>query len=82
MSKRIGPVIDHEHAPVPDRTAVNDALVVPVKLVCALNVAVTLLFEFIVTVQLVAVLVQSPEKPANVDPVAGAAVSVTTVPGA
>jgi hypothetical protein len=44
-----------------------------------LNVAVTAVFAFIVTVQL-AVPVQAPDQPANVDPVPGVAVRVTLEP--
>jgi hypothetical protein len=45
------------------------------------NVAVTAWLDFIVTVQL-PVPEQAPDHPVNVEPVFGAAVSVTTVPAA
>jgi len=44
------------------------------------NVAVTFRAAFIVTVQVLAVPVQPPLQPVKVDPAAGAALSVTTVP--
>src|SRR5262245_6557711 len=47
---------------------------------CSANVAVTLWAALIVTVQAVAVPVQPPLQPVNVEPAAGAAVRVTAVP--
>ena len=47
-----------------------------------LKLAVTFLSEFIVSVQVVAVPLQSPSQPTHGDPAAGVAVSVTTVPAA
>jgi len=60
--------------PVPDVVIVRVVLVT-----VRLNVAVTAWLEFIVTVQL-PVPEQAPDHPVNVEPVFGAAVSVTTVP--
>jgi hypothetical protein len=56
-------------------------LIVRVGLDVTLNVAVTVWFELIVTVQ-PPVPEQAPDHPANVEPVFGVAVSVTTVPAA
>jgi hypothetical protein len=53
----------------------------PPPLLDVLNVAVTDMFEFMVTVQ-VPVPEQAPDQPANVEPVFGVAVNVTTVPAA
>jgi len=57
------------------------ALTASVKLCCCtLNVAVTDAAALIVTAQVVLGPVQLPLQPANADPLAGTAVSVTTVP--
>ena len=47
---------------------------------CTLKVAPTIRTPLIVTVQVAPEAVSHPLQPSNVDPLAGAAVSVTTVP--
>ena len=48
--------------------------------VCSVNVAVTDLATFMVTVQVAPETASQPVQPVRLDPTAGAAVSVTTVP--
>jgi hypothetical protein len=67
-----------ETLPRPETTSVS----VPPAALPAENAAVTLLAELIVTVHVLAVPVQEPPQPVKVAPVAGVAVSVTTVPEA
>ena len=67
-----GGVEETPPVPFPDRLTVSGN-------VCVSNVAVTDCAAFIVTTQL-PVPVQAPLQPVNVDPVAGVAVSVTTLP--
>jgi hypothetical protein len=53
-----------------------------VKLKVCVKLAVHLLLALVVTDAVVAVPVQSPDQPAKIEPAAGAAVNLTTVPDA
>jgi hypothetical protein len=71
---------------IPDGDDVTVPVPVPdfvtVRVYNALNIDVTLLFEFIVTVTVELEPVASPDHPPNTDDESGAAVNVTLVPGA